>query len=242
MECDIAPPAIENLAVSFKDLGFTAKDKTVTAAICIVELFGEFSGDYNYLSDYELGVFKQLGTEPRRKSFLLGRIAAKMAIARIQGSKPLNKIEIKNGVLNQPIVEAEGKPGMQISISHSEQTGVAAAFPHNILFGVDIEKLDDGKLETLQKMSSKDELKLALPGISPLQKFTILWTAREALSKCIKTGFSAPFPYFEVKTLTKESWGVSGDYSNFSKFKFASIKHKDSILTYCYAGQLTVNS
>lgn len=224
----------KNYLINTKELIFNAHNQTVKVTVCVVELLSELLEDCSFLSDYELDVFRQIEFDTRRKSFLLGRIAAKNAISHILKTQPLNKIEIRNGALNQPIVEVEKQPGPEISISHCGRIGVAAAFSHNILLGVDIEKISEERISTLQKVSTENESLLLSIKISSINRYTILWTAREALSKCVKTGFTIPFHFFEIKALSEEWWGYSGEYLNFEKFKFISILLQDSILTLCF--------
>jgi 4'-phosphopantetheinyl transferase EntD len=97
-------------------------------------------------------------------------------------------IEIGYGLLGYLIVSGTNQD-VEITLSHCENEAIA--FNKDIMLGIDIEKINRERQDVLEKVTTNREKilneKINLPYITFM---TLIWTAKEALSKAIKTGFT----------------------------------------------------
>lgn len=87
-----------------------------------------------------------------------------------------------------------------IYFSHVDQLAVAIAFPERHPMGIDVEIVFPSNTDFLSSQFEKSELNLL--SYLPLQKqegLTLLWSAKEALSKVLKTGFTVPLKVFSIE-------------------------------------------
>ena len=75
----------------------------------------------------ERAYFETLKFDRRKTSYLLGRMAAKHAVAELMGEADLRSIWIDTGVFRFPVVKYAGGQNIQVSISHCGTLGVALA-------------------------------------------------------------------------------------------------------------------
>jgi 4'-phosphopantetheinyl transferase EntD len=95
----------------------------------------------------------------RQQSYLFGRYAAKLALRDLLEEPDLRAIEITRGVFEQPIVHYTGGHGWCVTISHPESLTVALAFPVGHPMGVDVERMDSARTETILSQLSDQEMK-----------------------------------------------------------------------------------
>src|SRR5262249_27249669 len=95
-----------------------------------------------YLHAKELRYFRALEHNRPRKSYLLGRVAAKRALACCASIDDATEIEVQAGIFGQPIVCSALCWGFEVSISHMDEFGLAIAFPAGHSLGLDIEACD----------------------------------------------------------------------------------------------------
>ncbi|MEA5460953.1 4'-phosphopantetheinyl transferase superfamily protein [Arcicella sp. LKC2W] len=172
-------------------------------------------------------------TDVRKVSFLLGRYCAKKAIASLFNIKSLNQIYIDSGIFNQPIIKLPNIPNMRVSISHDGVSAVALAFPEEHPMGIDIESIDEDKCSEISTYFTNHE-KTLYQGInhSKIQIDTILWTAKESLSKVLKTGLTTGLEIMEVESLEKVNQRYfRGTFTHFSQYQTISIIHGDKVIT-----------
>src|SRR5258708_3933229 len=109
--------------------------RTVSHSLCIqrgetcltatlIMAFDDGAGSSNelaaeFLWANETASFSTPHAERPRKSYLLGRYAAKRALSEPLSEPDLKCIEIVKGVFEQPIVHSGGKGGWGVSISHT---------------------------------------------------------------------------------------------------------------------------
>jgi 4'-phosphopantetheinyl transferase len=164
--------------------------------------------------------FDTLRYEKRRKSYLLGRIAAKDAISQIAPIEDPSLLFIDSGVFNFPVVKYFNGLNVQVSISHSNDIGIALAFPEDHPLGVDIEKVDDSKKEIFKSQICEREVDLlSCLDISAIASFTMNWTVKEALSKILKTGLTIDFQLLEVNSINKVDLTFISSFANFPQYK-----------------------
>jgi 4'-phosphopantetheinyl transferase len=155
--------------------------------------------DLSFLHPAERSYYDGLRVDKRRLSYLLGRWASKKAIAQLVPDVAPADIAIEPGVFRFPVVKCPGMHGMQVSISHCDEAAVALAFPEEHPMGIDIESICCDKSEVMRSQLGEDEL--ALMAGCPLSfaaGCTLMWTAKEALSKVLRTGLTIDLRVMEI--------------------------------------------
>jgi len=171
-------------------------------------------------------------TAPRRKSsFLLGRYVAKQALAVLLREPQYANIEIASGVFTQPIVKFPTAEPVEVSITHAGELACALAFPQMHPMATDAERLDTDNLEAMKSQILPGELDpQRLPLLSESVRCTIIWTAKEALSKVLKCGMMCPFSILETIELRQEGPCYVGYFRNFGQYKFHAWVVKDHVI------------
>ncbi|MEV6168900.1 beta-ketoacyl synthase N-terminal-like domain-containing protein [Streptomyces sp. NPDC051954] len=160
-----------------------------------------------------------------RRQWLLGRIAAKDAVRRWlwdRGEGPVFPAEIRvlNDELGRPYVTGlHGRqlPGLDLSLAHRAEAGVAIVRPHTPGPGpgIDIEQVVERGQETVAIALGPDELALlrarcAATAESEALWFTRFWAAKEAVAKAEGTGFGGRPRDFTVLAADADRLLVSG--------------------------------
>jgi 4'-phosphopantetheinyl transferase len=175
-----------------------------------------------FLAPAEAAYFAGFRFLRRQQSFLLGRYAAKLALQRLLKAADPKAIEIGRGVFEQPLISYLSARAPEITISHCDEIAVALAFPSGHPMGVDIEQIDPDRLVTIRSQMSPLEREWARSGGADELAFsTLIWTAKEALSKALTCGLMSPMEIFnlaEFYPLGQRVWG--GLFQNFGQYKF----------------------
>ncbi|MFC4503387.1 type I polyketide synthase [Streptomyces vulcanius] len=152
-----------------------------------------------------------------RRQWLLGRIAAKDAVRQWlwdHGEGPVfpAELRVRNDESGRPYVTGvHGRvlPGLDVSLAHCAEAGVAIVRPHTPGPGpgIDIEEVVDRTPETLDVALGADELALlhsllAASDGSEALWFTRFWAAKEAVAKAEGTGFGGRPRDFTVRDAT----------------------------------------
>ena len=173
------------------------------------------------LGPTEAAYFSSIRFARRQQSYLFGRYAAKLALRDLIEEPDLKAIEIRRGVFEQPIVHCTGRQGWSVTISHAESLTVALAFPVGHPMGVDAERLDSARTDTILSQLSDQEMKwVEAAGKDRVEISTALWTAKEALSKILCTGLMSPIQIYnlsEFRTISPGTW--EGLFHNFGQYK-----------------------
>ena len=177
---------------------------------------------HDFLTPPEIACLANFQHDRRRQSYLLGRYAAKVALQQLIPGSSLKAFEIGSGVFGQPLAlyGAPGPPG--ITISHSGDLAVALAFPIGHPMGVDVEQIDPERLNTIQSVMSPRERAWADHSLRDQAVLsTLVWTAKEALSKTIGCGLMTPLEIFNLSDLQPTGPGTwEGWFENFAQYKF----------------------
>lgn len=219
------------------------KSNSYKVSICI----GSFSKpmdinskDYmnlNFLHKYEKEYLNGIKSQKRLKSFILGRYTAKKAISNHYENINLESILIKNGIFRQPILEKN--INLDVSISHCDDYAVSMAFDRQLIFGIDIEKYDENKREILEKITDSDEVALFDDlNMNSTEKLISIWVAKEALSKCLKTGISVNLKIFKISKVKLNNSNIIGEFLNFPQYKFLTFRYIDYILAMVFPKNL----
>ena len=180
----------------------------------------------------ELAQYERFAVPRRQTSFLLGRYVAKQALAVLLGESVYANIEITPGVFTQPIVKFPTPEPVGVSITHAGELACALAFPQIHPMAIDVERLDIKNIEAMQSQMLPEELRPeALPEESALVRCTVLWTAKEALSKVLKCGMMCPFSLLETVELRQDASCYVGYFRNFGQYKFHAWVLQDYVIT-----------
>lgn len=185
----------------------------------------------HFLHPYEQGFLETFSFQRRQYSYMLGRYAAKIALSHYVGIGSLQEICITTGVFGQPIVR--DIPNTGVTISHSGTWAAAIAFPEEHTMGVDIESYP-GRYETaINSSMSMNELPIAdeLNSLhSPVGDY-VIWTAREAMSKVLKSGLTIPLHILEVNSLSYDGKLYTSSFTNLMQYKSISLEIEDNMLS-----------
>jgi 4'-phosphopantetheinyl transferase EntD len=190
------------------------------AALSLTELDGDQGPRAAFwLTPEEHQVFARFSAGKRRTEWLGGRMAAKMAMARLL-ARPLpvvrEQIAVLAGSDGKPLVRTALAAGIELSISHSG--GLAAALASFFPCGLDVQLLSAVVLRVRDRFSTAAERDL-LAGLlhaPEAVQLALLWAAKEALRKAIS---GHPLAGFGELALTGGS-GAEGDRAVLS-FTFA---------------------
>ena len=202
-------------------------DKDFKSGICICTSNDPFPYHelVKLLHPQEMGYYDSLAFEKRKKSYLIGRYAAKHAIAALAGDKcNLHAMVIQQGVFNQPVATLGYEQNIQVSISHCDDLGAALAFPEAHPMGIDIEKVQADKCRVMEsQMTQAEKNMITHASCSYDRLLTLLWTAKEALSKILRTGLTTPFHVFEIDKIESKSDHSICFFENFGQYKAISF-------------------
>ena len=170
--------------------------------------------------------------EKRRHSYLLGRLSAKHALREIEKRQALESFHIDYGIFQFPVVKHALHENWQVSISHSDNVGLALAFPEAHPMGIDIEKIEDKITDTLEsQITTSEKSLLEQLNIANDMGHTLLWTMKEALSKIFKTGLMMDFKSLEVQSLEFNNGYYQGEYTNCAQYKTRSFVSSEHVCT-----------
>lgn len=184
------------------------------------------------LATKEWQYYVALDFEKRRKSYVLGRYTAKKALSALS-RLPLEEIPIEQGVFNHPLVDCRGAEGrLETSISHTDTFGAALAFPAAHPMGIDIEVIDRKKSAIMEGELTEEELALLKRSAAPAEYGwipSVAWTVKEALSKVLKTGLTAPLSVYEISSLERMGASYLSHFRHFTQYKAISFNLDDHI-------------
>lgn len=206
----------------------------VTLCFCHFSSKKVYDGVIEHLHIQERTYYHTLKFDRRIRSYLLGRFVAKQAVSALTGEKRLTNIHIQSGIFTQPIVVSDQK-NIQVSITHCDDFGAAIAFPEAHPMGIDIEKCDPNKIDAFTSQMTQAEVKLLHSlKFSDETGCTLLWTAKEALSKILKTGLMTPFEVFEISKVEITNDSILCYYKNFAQYKVTAFRVADYICSIAY--------
>ncbi len=190
------------------------------------------------LSTAEQTRFAALRFAPKRISFLLGRLAAKRALSALLDEPDLRAIEIRNGVFGQPVVLHARAAGWDVTVSHTQGVAVALAHPADWPMGIDLEAVAPQTVDTVLGelgLSAAEQAWLVAGAAERAARCGVLWGAREALGKSIKTGLNCPLHLLALGAIDATAihglpaW--SGAYLNFPQARCMAQLSNGRVLT-----------
>jgi phosphopantetheinyl transferase (holo-ACP synthase) len=146
------------------------------------------------LSPREEKVLAGLGIVPRRRKWLLGRIAAKQLVREILGEQELpdSQISVLNQPSGEPFVLLEGRGAWQfpISLSHRSEIGMAAAPSEpDARIGADLETIEPRDPALIRQFFTDEEAEI-VEGSGDDRDLVVarIWSAKEAVLKLLGLG------------------------------------------------------
>ncbi len=227
------PPLADHLAVSFahdeRDELLVLAGVTAAGVPADIETFARA-----VLAPAELAYHRRVPAEKRRREYLLGRYAAKSAVAaRLARGAPAHRagdcdalaaIEVRPGAFQQPVVELPEAGSVGVTLAHSGAAAFALAHDPGHPVGIDLELHDPAHLGVLRSQVSPAELPPSAPGHeTDSLRHTLAWAAKEALSKALRCGLTCPFEILALDRprLHPGGW-CAGGFVNFGQYQFAA--------------------
>jgi 4'-phosphopantetheinyl transferase len=165
---------------------------------------------------------------------MLGRFAAKNALASLVGEEDYRSISIERGIFGQPIVRHQPSIGYDISISHNRRQAVAIAFDAGHPMGIDIEEFEPALYETLLKAVPGEETRFwdrRSENPNP-ELLLVLWTVKEALSKALRCGMMTPTSVLAIESLDRSgSCRYQSVFRNFGQYKALSWLSEGTVIS-----------
>lgn len=160
----------------------------------------------------------------RRNEFLLGRWAAKSAVAAWIERPQLDAIEIVPGVFQQPVVHASQREPVAVTLAHSRSITLALATGAGHPVGIDVEDFEPQQTEVIRTQVGRREIPAAAGELeNEAHRLLLIWAAKEALSKALRSGLTCPFEILAVDSPTIDSTGLcTGRFVNFAQYQFAA--------------------
>lgn len=186
-----------------------------------------------FLNLEEIALFRTLKFERRQISYLLGRWAAKYALKACLDSKlePID-IAIKSGVFNQPVVCCPIARSLGVSISHNDFLVCGLAYPEEHPMAIDVEEVNESRTEVMLTQIGRNEENMAQLVCSTKDvAATVVWTAKEALSKALRCGMTCPYELLEISKLEVGQGYYTGRFKNFGQYKFQTWLRNGTVLT-----------
>lgn len=163
----------------------------------------------------------------------------------------LRVVEIGNGERGEPVVcvgdlptppsfattATDGdckSPALGVSLSHVNGLGVAVGFPTNARVGLDLERVDPKRAETVRRgvpLSAEEEGWLKETALPEATALLFLWTAREALGKALGCGLACKWESLALRAIANEEAGqVGGRYAHHPQFRCVCWVTADVVL------------
>ena len=168
------------------------------------------------LHEEEYNYWQSAMSEKRKQEYLLGRLSAKIALEKIESTVlRYSEVNISSGVFRFPVIKTP-KLNEKLSISHTDNHAVALIFPEEQPMGIDIERAKIRSSPFIDRHLTDKEIEIQ----SDLEVNSLMyWTAKESLSKVLKTGLMIDFNLLEVDNVK-----VNGSYTQFTYTFFKQYK------------------
>jgi 4'-phosphopantetheinyl transferase len=182
----------------------------------------------------ECSYFESLLFQRRKSNFLLGRLSAKQAASVLLREQNLRNISVETGVFGQPLLRTTGVPGYQVSIAHCDDIGTAVVFPEAHPMGIDIERISPNRNKTMESQLTTEERE-RIAAVRGVEEYSVLltvsWTVKEAISKILRTGFTASLQVLEINEIRFNSGCFRSTFSHFPQYAAQSYRLGNYIFT-----------
>lgn len=216
-------------------LNGTGRRTKANICFCYFPFQNNYQEAEKYLHPKEQEYFSMLKFEKRKRSYLMGRYTAKKAISAFADEENLKSILIQKGVFDQPVATCSSKQNIQVSITHCEDFGAAIAFHEALPMGIDIEKVDPNRSNVIEAQMTDEEKRLVkvLPYTTDIA-YTLFWTAKESISKILKTGLTTPFNVYEINKVDDAGDYIISHFKHFTQYYTVSFQLGNYICSITY--------
>ncbi|ETX03667.1 MAG: hypothetical protein ETSY1_46535 (plasmid) [Candidatus Entotheonella factor] len=98
--------------------------------------------------------------------------------------------------------------------------------------GLDVESIDEANTQAMKSQMTSNELGAFLDLMeSEIAGLTVMWSAKEALSKILRCGLTCPFELLAISSLCQNEDYYEGEYLNFKQYKFQSWVMETAVCT-----------
>lgn len=192
-----------------------------------------------FLSGPEYAQLQRQRTQEARNSFCLGRMAAKSAAGKLTGNAA-SSVSVGHGIFGFPVIEPN-PDGICLSIAHTGSSGAALCYSEKLLMGIDMELIRETNSPAMLSTFTEQEKQMRIAGLDALLRHHLLWSAREALSKALRTGFLVPLPLLEVSSIAPTPYGYKMGFVHFSLFEAIAFELGDYLLAMVFPKKLQVD-
>lgn len=183
-------------------------------------------------SEMEKAVFSKHIHEARKKSYLLGRYCAKQAICHLLQISSPSSISIVSGEFRYPLIRGINQNGLSLSLAHSGSSGLALAHFDTYLCGVDIESINSVSNSSIRSLlTDSEKLLLSQLPLDEKAALTLAWSAKESLSKAVKTGLTIPFSFFEIVSIERHALHYEVSYKHFRQYTSINFPTNEMMLS-----------
>lgn len=161
------------------------------------------------LTPAEQEIFDKFSYLKRKTEWLAGRVAAKYCLHQLLATEVSpcwwRRYSILADSHGRPRFEREPAdcPETTISISHSHGYAAALACREGSC-GVDIQQLTPKLINVAERFACEEELALIDPQLAPLTRLGLIWTAKEAVKKCLLSDHPSFFGRIHLTRLEQE--------------------------------------
>lgn len=219
-------------------VGFKLVDKRKIKNQCYYSIYeaidkNELLAMENILVRKEKEYFSTLSSEPRKISYLLGRLSAFEAL---KEASLMQNVEtgITNGIFGQPVLHDKN---FEVSITHTKDVGGCVLYPRDMLLGIDIEDINSKHCSAMRSVTTDNEY-LDMKKIISNDKIvlTIIWTLKEAIGKAIKVGFTLSTDIMAVhaERYDEQSKCLISSFVNFPQYKAKSFIFEKNVMSIVY--------
>lgn len=225
---------IGNLSLENK---YSSKDTQVSICLVKSSLENLIYNTPSFLHKSEYLHFLQYEHAPRKHSFLLGRFAAKKALAQhFNNGIEEKEYNIENGIFGEPILENKRA---HIAISHTKTYGVALVSDLYTPVGIDIEFIQSPLCESnFYTQREVSIFKTQARWENEKDIYYFIWSAKEALVKYLKIGFTISLDILEIKSVSYNDGVFFILFNNFHALTVLMTKIKGLILSICLPNSL----
>ena len=176
----------------------------------------QLPADLDWLTAAERERLEGFRFDKRRRDWLLGRWAAKIALLEVIGlsRRDIRRLEIDSAPSGAPIPRLDGRSyPIGLSLSHSHDCAFAAVSRGATSLGCDIE-LVEPRSEIFVETYFTESERAQVDSTSPSYRDTLvtkIWSAKESTLKALQTGLRVDTRRVEVVddgTSAGEHWGV----------------------------------
>ncbi len=155
------------------------------------------------LTEREEALLAEMEFLPRRRKWLLGRLAAKSLVMGMSPGLRPTEISVLNRPAGEPYVllEGRGEWGFPISISHRSEIGLAAApDDRSLRIGADVEAIAPREPALTRQFFTRDEAELVAKGGGAADEVVArVWSAKEAVLKVLGLGLRVDTRHLAVE-------------------------------------------